>query len=419
MKKIIIPLSLILTIILSALNPLIYRIQNCGVCVIENGSIYSRYETLLLNGYSDISWEIYSNGKIYSAYPNGVHAAFFNGLHSDDTTWHYSKYIDIGDFRLHIPNNIKYEPVREKTIQFDNTEYTFSYNGYGVLQKRKLSSEPGTVPRTAYIESWKSEEGAELFTWDNKIISITAPIDPGWGKLENRDEATEQLAKDYFNKYAGALIYTATDEHSEYRLSPANEDTPFNRLISEYNDTLADKSDTISYYFRKYIYEVSTYETVKITFDFQNRDATVTIENADSAPLLSSDVINLYSDEITDDIERFVERFYSNEKEAIYGKIVNIDSSERYLSKGFLGSSGVVSNVIVEFENSEEKALIQTYTLLEYPRLFAYYTFVPYIIVQSVLSAVLIFLIVFIIVKRIRKKKIAGNGKNTDIQRQS
>ena len=107
------------------------------------------------------------------------------------------------------------------------------------------------------------------------------------------------------------------------------------------------------------------------------------------------------------------------EEEAIYGKIVSIDSSERYLAKSFLGARGVVSNVIVEFENCEEKALIQTYTMLEIPFRCAYYTFVPYIIVQSVLSAVLIFLVVLIIVRRIRKKKIAGNGKNTDIQRQS
>ena len=411
MKKIIIPLSLILTIILSALNPLIYRIQNRGAYVVEVDSNTLRYYTHILNGYSDFSLEIFNTRKYYPPYPNGLYRTFFDGWQSV-TNWQYLRYINIGDFRLRIPTNIKYEPVREKTIQFENTEYTFSYNGDSRLNC--FISAPGFSPSIAYIVSWNPEEGEDkLITWNNNIISLTVPIDPALGELENRDEATEQLAKEYFDKYAGTLIYTAVDEHSEYRLSSANEDTAFNRLISEYNDTL--ESDTISYYFRKYIDGIPTYETLKITFDFHNKDATtVTIENSDSAPLLSTDVIDLYSDEITEAIKADIEDSYSNEEEAIYGKIVSIDSSERYLAKSFLGARGVVSNVIVEFENCEEKALIQTYTLLENTYLFAYYTFVPYIIVQSVLSAVLIFLVVLIIVRRIRKKKIAGNGIKSD-----
>lgn len=414
MKKIIIPLSLILTIILSAINPLIYRFQNRGYNIVDRVSIGVDYETQVLNEYSDFSLEIFSNAKYFPAYPNGVvRIPFINDWRSDDTKWHYSRYIEIGDFRLRIPKNIKYEPVREKSIQFENKEYKFSYNGQLTLDTFKFSSVPGVTPGKACITSWRrnwSPEDGEnkLITWDDNIISLTVPIDPSLRMLENRDEVTEQLAKEYFNKYAGTLIYTATDEHSEYRLSPENEDTPFRRLISEYNDTPTySNRDTVSYYFRKYIDGTPSYETVKITFDFSNKyNAILTIENTDSAPLLSSDVIDLYSNELTDVIEAEIEHFYLSKHEAIYGKIVSIDSSERYLAKSMLGARGVVSNVIVEFENCEEKALIQTYTMLESPFLYAYYTYIPYIIVQTVLSAAIIFLIVFIIVKKIRKKKL-------------
>ena len=126
MKKIIIPLSLILTIILSALNPLIYRIQNRGAYVVEVDSNTLRYYTHILNGYSDFSLEIFNTRKYYPPYPNGLYRTFFDGWQSV-TNWQYLRYINIGDFRLRIPTNIKYEPVREKTIQFENTEYTFSY----------------------------------------------------------------------------------------------------------------------------------------------------------------------------------------------------------------------------------------------------------------------------------------------------
>ena len=406
MKKIIPNILAVVVFITSVFNVCVFLFQKNMVKI-------QPVENLYASNIECYPWSIFDDSAGFR-YPNIYYHSLLPGYRDD----YLIGYIDLGFMYIMLggigPKSTEYLRQRtKKTVSFEGRDYIFDIaevNHYsrdysvGLLGPKETFINWPNTERSAHQHYYSGG----LQTYDDDIIFFSIPLDPAIVKLENRAEVTEQLAKEYFDKYKGILFQYEVDENSEYRFSSVFEDTEYHRLLNEYAEDYSYETYEI-YYFRKYVNGEPTYEKVSIYFRYNiyEDEPLLIITCKGSAPLLTEDAegVNLYNEKITKSIEKSIKSSYCyDDYKDTHGKIVKIDSSERRLSKNYLGARSVISYNIVEFETGE-KAFFATTTNLESIHVYNIYTFVPFIIIESALLLTFISLVVFLRVRRRRYKK--------------